>query len=617
MLNWDELWRAREAGQQPGPAPVTALDPERASKYARAAVEREVAAVAGAPEGVRNDTLNRAGFSLAQLVAAGHVQLEDVRSRLIAAARHAGLGEREIVATLSSSLGAGAQHPRVVADLPPLPQPTTLDLPAYHANGVAGAGAGTGDAQDGAQDAEGVHIATTWAPVDLTPYLDGTHVPEVPTLLLRSDEHALLYPGRVHSLHGESESGKSLVAQVEAVRQLEAGASVLYLDFESDAGAIVGRLLELGADPDTVARHFTYVRPETDPRRFAHEAEALGAVLAQPYALVVIDGVTDALGVFGFKSADNDDLSAFMRSLPRMLASRTGGAVVLIDHVTKNADTRGRFAIGGQAKMAALDGAAYVVEVIDALGRGLRGAISLRVAKDRPGGVRPHCGPFRKLDNTQEAAHIVVDSTADPGRIDVAVDPPRSGVNPGVEEHRPTRTMQRVWEYVAGAGEGLSLRALEAADLGKRATVRHAVDILVREGYLGTSDGPRRATLHSPMRRYAECDDPKSDRYIEPFSGSSTVMEGSSGMSAPECAEVRHGALNSVRQCAAPPKGRRSGALDPGRGEFAGESRRTESVYAEPEPCPRCGASVGRATAEVTGGRCSACYQADEDQGRP
>lgn len=47
----------------------------------------------------------------------------------------------------------------------------------------------------------------SWAPVDLAAYLDGTYTPETPTMMPRSDGVCLLYPGRTHSFHGESESG--------------------------------------------------------------------------------------------------------------------------------------------------------------------------------------------------------------------------------------------------------------------------------------------------------------------------------------------------------------------------------------------------------------------------
>ena len=55
-----------------------------------------------------------------------------------------------------------------------------------------------------------------------------------------------------------------------------------------------------------------------------------------------------------------------MRTVPRSLAARTAAAMVLVDHVTKDTDSWGRFAIGGQAKMAGLDGATAMREVLRA-----------------------------------------------------------------------------------------------------------------------------------------------------------------------------------------------------------------------------------------------------------
>jgi len=102
-----------------------------------------------------------------------------------------------------------------------------------------------------------------------------------------------------------------------------------------------------------------------------------------------------------------------MRQFPKRIATRTGAAVVTIDHVNKSTDTRGRFAIGGQAKLAALDGAAYLIEPLDALAPGKVGKIAMRVTKDRPGGIRKHAVNYRKSDRTQEAAIIKMDATGD------------------------------------------------------------------------------------------------------------------------------------------------------------------------------------------------------------
>ncbi len=349
--------------------------------------------------------------------------------------------------------------------------------------------------EPGPPPAELSRPATTssWARIDLTPYLDGTHVPQAPELLQRTDGHCLLYRGRVHSLHGESESGKSWVALAEAATQLTAGAQVLMLDSESDEATTIGRLLRLGVPPVDIADRFDYRRPECDPAALANERQLWQDLLGTRYALAIIDGVTEALSVYGTASKDNDEVTRWIRSTPRRLAATTGAVVVLVDHVTKDADTRGRFAIGGQAKMAALDGAAYVVEVLDPLGVGLLGRISLRVAKDRPGNVRPHAGVWRKTDRTQEAAVVVIDSR-DYGRTTVTVDAPRRepatdhGTASG-SNWRPTALMAQVSDALEKGGAPMSRKGIEGAVPGKAQYVRQAIDALLAGGHLA-ADGP-------------------------------------------------------------------------------------------------------------------------------
>lgn len=84
----------------------------RPGAWAAAALADEAAGVRGAPEGVRNDTLNRAAFALGQLVAGGHLDEGAVAAELLDAAIAAGLGEREARATVWSGLRAGGSFPR-------------------------------------------------------------------------------------------------------------------------------------------------------------------------------------------------------------------------------------------------------------------------------------------------------------------------------------------------------------------------------------------------------------------------------------------------------------------------------------------------------------------------
>jgi len=89
----------------------------RAGAYARAALDREAHRVATAKAGTCNHTLNRAAFSLGQLAAAGLLDADEIRARLLAAALAAPAGthsdrERRARATIESGLAAGARTPR-------------------------------------------------------------------------------------------------------------------------------------------------------------------------------------------------------------------------------------------------------------------------------------------------------------------------------------------------------------------------------------------------------------------------------------------------------------------------------------------------------------------------
>lgn len=78
----------------------------RGSRYGEVALERETAAVSCAAPGARNDTLNRAAFSLARLVASGDLPPADVAHALTRAALAAGLPETEARRTIASALSA-------------------------------------------------------------------------------------------------------------------------------------------------------------------------------------------------------------------------------------------------------------------------------------------------------------------------------------------------------------------------------------------------------------------------------------------------------------------------------------------------------------------------------
>ena len=115
-------WLIRLARRRPG-APVIPHAAARrhvgpSDAYGRAALDAEIAALANTAPGGRNHALNRASFSLHQLVAGGELDGAEVQARLIEAATANGLmadphdGPRAVLATIRSGARAGLAHPR-------------------------------------------------------------------------------------------------------------------------------------------------------------------------------------------------------------------------------------------------------------------------------------------------------------------------------------------------------------------------------------------------------------------------------------------------------------------------------------------------------------------------
>ena len=163
-----------------------------------------------------------------------------------------------------------------------------------------------------------------------------------------------------------------------------------------DARGVVSRMLAMMTTRDVIAARFVYVRPE-EPLRSRDGRWTMGGVdfenvlASRPWALIVIDGVTEAMVTEGLDLNSNADVATWSRLLPKRCAN-TGAAVVMLDHVPKASDNRGRYAIGGQHKLAGLTGCQYVFETERPFSRAtsetITGVIRISVTKDRPGHVR-------------------------------------------------------------------------------------------------------------------------------------------------------------------------------------------------------------------------------------
>jgi hypothetical protein len=333
------------------------------------------------------------------------------------------------------------------------------------------------------------HEASTWKPIDLTSLFDGTYVRPETSMLARTDGANLLYQGKVHSLYGESESGKSWIAQIVVAEQLRAFKKVIYIDFESDAADVVDRLKTLKVSQAEILQNFRYIKPDSASR---FDDPYWNAILEPSSAnLIIIDGVTEALSLWEKESKDNDAITNWMRRFPRRIAFESGAAVVLIDHVTKNAETRGRFAIGGQAKLATIDGAAYLVEPLEVLAPGKIGTLTLRVTKDRPGFVRKIAGMYRKSDRTQEAAVITIDSTKE--QIEYIIVPPM--LEDQLIANQTEKLDRDIVTFIdsnPGATKSMATRGIKGQD----SAVLARLEILIRDGVLENAGNERGFKLY-------------------------------------------------------------------------------------------------------------------------
>jgi hypothetical protein len=319
----------------------------------------------------------------------------------------------------------------------------------------------------------GTAALTSWAPLELGPIVAGVAAGEivgpVPELMARSDGVCLLYPGKVHEVHGEPETGKGWL-MLNAAKEVLATAPVLYVDCEDSAESIVERLLALGTPPEVIVERFDYVRPD-DP----FTPEALADLLdGRSYALAVIDGVTEAYGLLGLDLYGNADAAKFLAALPRPIAE-TGAAVVLIDHVVKSKEARGRYGIGAGHKLAGIT-VTYSVEALKLPSRTDDGLVKIKVEKDRPGHVRSHA-------EGGVVALARIEPSEGGRRVNVTLDPPDSSTSED-GTFRPTVLMGRVARHVEDE-PGATQNGVRKNVEGKRGTDKDlALRRLVDEGFI-------------------------------------------------------------------------------------------------------------------------------------
>lgn len=226
--------------------------------------------------------------------------------------------------------------------------------------------------------------------VDVAALLDGgLPEPPRPVLLHRDDGVALFYSGQVNLIFGDPESGKTLLAVAAATTALDAGRRVLFIDLDHNgADATVYRLLDMGAGEAALRNpdRFRYVEPEDK----AHLLAVVEDAKDWRPAVAVVDSVGELLPMLRLSSNSPDEFTSAHARVLKPLAM-AGAAVLAVDHLPKNSETRASGPTGTMAKRRAVGGVSLRVTVNEPFAPGRKGSAFLGLNKDRHGGLRQHC----------------------------------------------------------------------------------------------------------------------------------------------------------------------------------------------------------------------------------
>lgn len=233
-----------------------------------------------------------------------------------------------------------------------------------------------------------------WNPVDIEAALAGLRPPP-PALMQREDGKHLMYKNKIHWVAAEPGAGKSFLAQYACFQVLtqDVPGNVLYVDYESEAADVVSRLRDMGVPKETLRNHFTYVHPEGGTSMTPGDQAAYTRTLeSRDWAFAVLDGTTESIALEGLDPNSGADIALWLQAIPRRLKN-AGATVLVIDHVVKSSEGRGRWAIGSGHKLAGLDGVSFTLEVIVPFAKAIgkdehEGKSRLGVGKDRGGDVQ-------------------------------------------------------------------------------------------------------------------------------------------------------------------------------------------------------------------------------------
>lgn len=212
-----------------------------------------------------------------------------------------------------------------------------------------------------------------------------------PAIGRRDDGHHIFYLNQVNLVFGDPETGKTWLCLWCAASKLisDPTSRVAVVDMDHNGPtATATRLLAFGVPKEVLSdpNRFRYVEP--DDR--VHMALVIADLAEWRPTIAVIDSLGELMPLYGANSYSGDDFTDVNARVLKPLA-KAGAAVLVIDHLSKGADSRNFGPVGTAAKRRAIGGVSLRVTVKDAFTPGSGGAAYLKINKDRHGGLREHC----------------------------------------------------------------------------------------------------------------------------------------------------------------------------------------------------------------------------------
>jgi AAA domain len=192
----------------------------------------------------------------------------------------------------------------------------------------------------------------------------------------------LLYAGRLHTLSGPPEAGKTVLSLWLALGAMRAGHGVLMVDEETGPRQVADLLNSMGAEPELIDKHLHYLPFTGLPWQGENLASLHELVGRNKPRLAIFDSAAELLAALDLDENSAGDVTRFWASALTPIARVHGCSVLLIDHDAKGGDSR--YSRGTGAKLAKPD-VSLKLEALRPFSRDQDGAIKLTVAKDRIG----------------------------------------------------------------------------------------------------------------------------------------------------------------------------------------------------------------------------------------